>query len=386
MQVIWISGFHQSARDGAQNCTGPENMTAVYPSAFKLPDLTATYPAYLAAKALLATYHNLMSCSSGEGPFLGGTCTNAQNSRPWQVLHYAQKVHFTTRAQTEIFFTDDGEMLTMFNLENMYNLPDQRGQTAIVAHFDFRGPPGEELLISNMKMSCGDQEVNLISEVKLLLQLPSLPERRDCHDTSAAYEKCPEDKWPNMEKTPRHSVGVCTALLFLLTLAILGIFFWHHHTPIVRVNNLQLSYLLLSSSALCFLSPFTYVGHPGPFTRAVCQAAFGVTFTICVSTVLAKTIVVVAAFHATRPDTCFRKWAGPVLPSTIPIVSSLVQTNLCLLWVTRWSPGPVNSTEPGSTVTVKCDENSLELFYAMLVLGFARSGQLAGDLPCLPGA
>lgn len=26
---------------------------------------------------------------------------------------------------------------------------------------------------------------------------------------------------------------VCTALLFLLALAILGIFIWHHHTPIV---------------------------------------------------------------------------------------------------------------------------------------------------------
>lgn len=80
--------------------------------------------------------------------------------------------------------------------------------------------------------------------------------------------------------------------------------------------------------------------------------------------VLAKTIVVVAAFHTTWPHTWIRKWMGPVLPSTIPVVS--VQATLCTLWVTRWPPRPVNSTEPGSPGTVKCDEGSLELFYAML--------------------
>lgn len=109
-----------------------------------------------------------------------------------------------------------------------------------------------------------------------------------------------------------------------------------------------------------------FIGHPEPLTCAIHQAALGVTFTICVSTVLAKTIVVVAAFHATRPHTRIRKWVGPVLPRTIPMACSLVQATLCTLWVTRWPPQPVKSTEPGSTVTAKCDEGSLELFYAML--------------------
>uniref|UniRef100_A0A667I4V9 G-protein coupled receptors family 3 profile domain-containing protein n=1 Tax=Lynx canadensis TaxID=61383 RepID=A0A667I4V9_LYNCA len=176
----------------------------------------------------------------------------------------------------------------------------------------------------------------------------------------------PEDEWPDMEKSwcipkmldflsyhdPLGAVlAVCTALLFLLALAILGIFIRHHHTPIIQASNHQLSYLLLSSLVRCFLGPFLFIGRRGPFTRAVRQAAFGVIFTTCVSTVLAKTIGRVA-------------W--PLLPSTIPIVCSLVQTNLCALWVIRWPPRPVSSTEPGTTMMVKCDEGSLELFYAML--------------------
>ena len=63
----------QSAREGAQKHTELENVTAVHLSAFKLPGLTIIYQAYLAAKDLLTAFYNLMSCSPGEEPFLGGT-------------------------------------------------------------------------------------------------------------------------------------------------------------------------------------------------------------------------------------------------------------------------------------------------------------------------
>ncbi|XP_058542554.1 vomeronasal type-2 receptor 116-like [Neofelis nebulosa] len=128
----------------------------------------------------------------------------------------------------------------------------------------------------------------------------------------AACERRPEDEWPDMEKSwcipkmldfvsyhePLGAVlAVCTALLFLLALAILGIFIRHHHTPIIQASNHQLSYLLLSSLVCCFLGPFLFIGHRRPFTCAVRQAAFGVTFATCVSTVLAKPVVVLAAFQ-----------------------------------------------------------------------------------------
>ena len=92
----------------------------------------------------------------------------------------------------------------------------------------------------------------------------------------AACERHPEDEWPDMEKSwcipkmldfvsyhePLGAVlAVCTALLFLLALAILGIFVWHHHTPIIQASNHQLSYLLLSSLVRCFLGPFLFIGR-----------------------------------------------------------------------------------------------------------------------------
>uniref|UniRef100_A0ABI7YAZ3 G-protein coupled receptors family 3 profile domain-containing protein n=1 Tax=Felis catus TaxID=9685 RepID=A0ABI7YAZ3_FELCA len=150
-------------------------------------------------------------------------------------------------------------------------------------------------------------------------------------------------------------LAVCTALLFLLALVILGIFIRHHHTPIIQASNHQLSYLLLSSLVRCFLCPFLFIGHRGPFTCAVDQAAFGVTFTTCVSTVLAKPAAVLATFQPPDQIPRLGGWRG-----------HFSLTNLCALWVIRWPPWPVSSTEPGTTMMVKCDEGSLELFYAML--------------------
>ncbi|KAM9221854.1 LOW QUALITY PROTEIN: extracellular calcium-sensing receptor-like [Dugong dugon] len=382
----------QSARDRAEHCTGLENMTAAYLSIFKLSDLTATYQAYLAAKALLAAYQNLVSCAPGEGPFLGGTCASTHDAKLWQVLHYIQKVCFTTRAKEEVFLTKDGEVPAMFDIKNIYILPEQSRQTAIVGHFDLRGPPGKQLLITdsaiiwvpssicNEKCPMGTRKSTQYEKSNRCYNcLPCLSGEISKTPDSPTYQECPEDQWPNtgrqsIPKTldflsyhepPSTVLAVCMALLFLLALAILGIFTWHHHTHIIQANNHRLSYLLLASLALRFLCPFMCIGHPGPLTCAVCLAAFGVTFTVCVSTVLAKTISVVAAFHATQPNAKIRK-VGPVLPSTIPIVCSLVQAALYMFWVIRWPPSPVNSTEPRATVTVMCHEGSLELFYAML--------------------
>lgn len=104
---------------------------------------------------------------------------------------------------------------------------------------------------------------------------------------SATCEKCPEDQWPNRElsvhpqnprllalpRAPHRSVGrLHSPALPPCSGHILGIFVWHHHTPVVQANNHQLSYLLLcppwpsvSSAPSCSLviqSP-----SPVPYTR-----------------------------------------------------------------------------------------------------------------------
>lgn len=118
----------------------------------------------------------------------------------------------------------------------------------------------------------------------------------------------------------------CPALRSHLALAVWGIFIRLRHTPSPEP--------VIPSSATfrcppwpCLPFPFTFIGPPGPLTCAVRQAAFGVTFTTCVSTVLAKTVVVVAASHGTRPQAQMRKFWGQFSPKPSP-------------WSVLWSGQP----------------------------------------------
>ncbi|XP_027716060.1 extracellular calcium-sensing receptor-like [Vombatus ursinus] len=386
------------------NCTGLEQLTPTHLSVLNLDDLTAAYQAYLAAKAFLVAYQNLRACSPGQGPFTGSNCAGTGDARSWQLLQHLRSVHFTTQAQEEIFFQDD-EIPAIFDVVSIYLAPDHTLRTTEVGHLDFREPPGKQLVINSSTIiwaegpgkaplsvcskTCpsGTRKSAIQGQPNCCFQCLHCPKGEIAYvPDSASCLKCPEDQWPSNEKDqciPKildflsykeplgMALATCTTFLFLLALTILGIFIWHHHTPIVRANNQKLSYILLCSLALCFLCPFMFIGHPVSLTCALRQAAFGIIFTVCVSTTLAKTIVVVSAFRATRPDVRLRKWAGPSLPNVILIGCSLVQVVLCMCWVIGWPPVPMNSTEPGPKVTMLCGAGSSELFYAMLsYLGF----------------
>ncbi|NP_001093040.1 vomeronasal 2 receptor 616 [Monodelphis domestica] len=388
-----------------QNCTGLEQLTPTHLSVLKLDDLTATYQAYIAVKAFLEAYKNLRSCSPGEGLFTGGNCARTGDAKPWQLLQYLRAVCFITQAKEKIFFTQDGDIPAIFDIVSIYLAPDHTLKTTKVGHLDFSKPSGRELVINRniiiWAKGPGKAPLSVCSKTCPLGTWKSAIQGQPscCHQCllcpqgeityipdSTSCLKCPEDQWPNSKQDqciPKNldflsykeplgmALATCTTLFFLLSLTILVIFIWHHHTPIVRANNQRLSYILLCSLALCFLCPFMFIGHPVPLTCALRQAAFGIIFTVCVSAILAKTIIVVSAFRTTRPNARFRKWAGSNLPHAILIACSLIQIVLCMFWVIVWPPMPMNSMEAGPKVTVMCDIGSSEFFYAMLsFLGF----------------
>uniref|UniRef100_A0A1B8Y6Q8 G-protein coupled receptors family 3 profile domain-containing protein n=1 Tax=Xenopus tropicalis TaxID=8364 RepID=A0A1B8Y6Q8_XENTR len=194
--------------------------------------------------------------------------------------------------------------------------------------------------------------------------------------------QCPKMEWPNRKKTkciPKtvdflsytHVLSAffsaTSALFFLASLLILGVFITYRDSPIVRANNRSLSFLLLVSIKLSFLSVFLFLGCPVDITCMLRIITFGITFSIAVSSLLAKTIMVCVAFKATKPGSSWRKWLGVKLSNSVVLFCSSIQIIICMTWLAISPPFQELDihTSPG-TIIIQCNEGSAIGFYSVI--------------------
>ncbi|KAM5191406.1 vomeronasal type-2 receptor 26-like [Mantella aurantiaca] len=195
--------------------------------------------------------------------------------------------------------------------------------------------------------------------------------------------KCPDDEWPTWTKdrcVPKlmeflsytddtisvifFSVSIIFSLLVGL---ILGIFVHYQDTPIVKANNRNLSYVLLVSIMLSFLCVFLFLGHPVDVTCMLRVTSFGVIFSVAVSSLLAKSIMVCIAFKATKPGSPWRKWMGCRLPNSIMCMFSLVQIIISVTWLSISPPFQDKDTHSyQGKIIIQCNEGSVIGFYTVL--------------------
>ncbi|XP_041439334.1 vomeronasal type-2 receptor 26-like [Xenopus laevis] len=195
--------------------------------------------------------------------------------------------------------------------------------------------------------------------------------------------KCPIYEWPNNEKTmciekqteflsfEADSLTlvfiVLSVVSLLLVTVIIGIFISFRDTPLVKANNRNLSFILLFSIKLSFLSVFLFLGRPSDITCILRQTSFGISFSIAMSSVLAKTIMVCIAFKASKPNSPWRKWLGVKITYFIVIICSFIQFLISAIWLIISPPFMELNilSEPGKII-VQCNEGSVIAFYIVL--------------------
>ncbi|XP_058038442.1 vomeronasal type-2 receptor 26-like [Ahaetulla prasina] len=214
---------------------------------------------------------------------------------------------------------------------------------------------------------------------------------------------CPEGQYPNNNHDsclPKHitflsyedvlgtSLAIMAIVFACIATVVLGIFIKYQDTPIVKANNRNITYLLLISLVLSFLCSFLFIGKPEKVTCLLRQTAFGIVFSVAISCILAKTIIVILAFMASMPGSKMRSWLGKQLDNYIVLSCSFVQVILCTAWLITSPPYPdAEMNLVADEIILGCNEGSTLMFYCVLfyllflaIVGFSVAFQ-ARHLP-----
>uniref|UniRef100_A0A4W6FBJ9 G-protein coupled receptors family 3 profile domain-containing protein n=1 Tax=Lates calcarifer TaxID=8187 RepID=A0A4W6FBJ9_LATCA len=342
-------------------CTGQEDLESVETEFLDVSNLRPEYNVYKAVYALAYALDNMLQCEPGRGPFSGNSCGNLR-LEPWQLVYYLEKVNFTTSFGDQVSFDVNGDVLPIYDIMNWQWLPDGRTKVQTVGEvkksvtLDFSH---SYLLTHVCSESCppGTRMARKKGEPECCFDCIPCSDGMISNKTdSMECTSCPEDFWSSPQRdhcVPKKTeflsyhepLGICltaTSLLGTFICAVvLGIFIYYRRTPIVRANNSELSFQLLLSLKLCFLCSLLFIGHPRVWTCQLRHAAFGISFVLCVSCILVKTMVVLAVFKASKPGgEASLKWFGAVQQRGTVLVLTSIQATICTAWLLSSSPAP----------------------------------------------
>ncbi|OCT55853.1 hypothetical protein XELAEV_18002922mg, partial [Xenopus laevis] len=158
-----------------------------------------------------------------------------------------------------------------------------------------------------------------------------------------------------------------SVICFVMTAIIFGIFISYRDTPVVKANNRNLSFILLNAIKLSFLSVFLFLGRPVDIICMLRIITIGITLSIAISSLLAKTIMVYIAFKATKPGSSWRKWLRIKLANGIVLSCLFFQVLINVVWLIISPPFVENNlhSERG-LIIIQCNEGSVVAFSIVL--------------------
>ncbi|XP_070810251.1 vomeronasal type-2 receptor 26-like [Pituophis catenifer annectens] len=387
MRVFWEKAFECSFskdnldEDAGMLCTGEEKLENLPKSVF---DTTMTGQSYSIYNAVYGVTHALQAMLSSKSkhrarPKVGRETLSIQKA--WQLHHYLRTISFNNTAGQKIFFNENGDLETGFDIINWVTFKNETFVKVKVGKIDPTTSPDKLFTISVQDITwptmfkqvqplsvCNDNcysgtrkrriegkpfccyDCIPCAKGKISNQMNAV----DCfqcseeHYANKAQNLCILKSTTFLSYNEPLGITLATVSLFFsfLTALVLGIFIKEQDTPIVKANNRNLTYILLIALLLSFLCSLLFIGKPDQMKCLLQQTAFGIIFSIALSCILGKTTIVVIAFMATKPGS---KMSGVWLAISPPFPDSDIHSM-------------------AQEIVLECNEGSAIMFY--LILGF----------------
>ncbi|KAM9358885.1 extracellular calcium-sensing receptor-like [Symphorus nematophorus] len=396
---FWEAAFKCKLRKSAAMdkslCDGTESMQTLQNLYTDTSQLRITNMVYKAVYAIAHAIHNAV-CKDTNSI---AQCNKFTRIESKQVLTQLKKVNFSQNGY-DVSFDPNGDPVATYELVNWQKSESGSIELVTVGHYDASLPVGQEFRINRnlawveggtqvpvsvCSNSCPPGTRKVLQRGKPICCYDCIPcpegEISNSTDSPDCFP-CHKEFWPNADRDtcfPKpieflsfdEVLGIILAAFSVggacLAITTAAVFFWHRTSPIVRANNSELSFLLLFSLTLCFLCSLTFIGAPSDWSCMLRHTAFGITFVLCISCVLGKTIVVLMAFKATLPGSNVMKWFGPPQQRMTVVSFTLIQVLICTIWLVLSPPFPMkNFTIYKERIILECALGSAIGFWAVL--------------------
>ncbi|KAK2847340.1 hypothetical protein Q5P01_010339 [Channa striata] len=357
----------------------------------------------MAVYAIAHAIKEMLACEPGKGPFLEGQCPDVHKLQPVQIAHYLRHVNFTTPLKEWINFDQNGDPPASYDIINWHVTAQGVGEFVTVGQFMssqvsggqfyldmdrvvWGGGSKHRIPVSVCSSPCPPGTRKAVQKGRPVCCFDCLP----CADGEISNKtgsleciRCPERFWSNSNHTvciPQQvdflsysdTMGIVlstvSAVGAALTAATFATFLQYRHTPLVRANNSEVSFMLLVSLKLCFLCALAFIGQPAAWSCMLRHSLFGISFVLCISCLLSRTVVVLNLM----------RYVGPAQQRLGISICTLVQVLICALWLSLAPPQPAERDTVdswGPKIILECSTGSVVGF--PLVLGYI------GLLACL---
>uniref|UniRef100_A0A8C6VI27 G-protein coupled receptors family 3 profile domain-containing protein n=1 Tax=Naja naja TaxID=35670 RepID=A0A8C6VI27_NAJNA len=413
MRDFWSSAFGCNFPNWILNsrysnlCSGLENIEKISENLLEKTITGHSYSIYNAVFAVAHALHAIHSSRFKYKKMMEKETWTSVTQQSWRLLYFLKQVSFNNTIGEKVSFDQNGVLLTVFDVINWVLFPNKSFvgiKIGMINSQDSRDPKltmNENLIVWNSWFN----QVQPVSVCNEKCQTGYRKQKKEgkpfcCYDCIPCPEgkisewedmpdcvECKEDHYPNEQhnicipktviflsynETMGMGLAIGAVFFSLITVALLKAFTVHHNTPIVKANNRDLTYTLLISLLLCFLSTLLFIGQPQKIMCVLQQSVFGIVFSIAISSVLAKTIIVVLAFMATQPGTKKPRGMGKGLSSSIVFSCSLIQVGICTMWLSTSPPFPdADMHSEMGKITLQCNEASPVMFYSVIgYIGF----------------
>ncbi|XP_073347064.1 vomeronasal type-2 receptor 1 [Pagrus major] len=418
-------------------CTGRESLAQLNNTYSDVSQLRITYSVYKAVYAVAHALHNLEHCEPGRGPFNGKDCADITDFEPWQLMYYMKNVRYNVPHTGEEIYFDDGDVKGFYDIINwQFN---SNGEISYVTVGRYNGSAALEDRMTIMNDSIVWNN-DMLEPPRSVCSENCQPGTRkgirqgepvccfDCipcadgeiSNSTNAREciLCSEDDWSNSAHdvcVPKiieflafgEPLGitliVISAVGALITIAVMAVFMVNLGTPLVKANDPLLSFSLLFSLVVTFLSSIVFLGEPQNWSCMTSQVGLALGFALCLSSIMGKAAVLMlraqalkkararskaaakaakaaaeAAANSGNPDVIVTNTntnnnndadvgANPEVDSltfghqrAIAAVTTLIQAIACTVWLIILPPHAIKNTSAQNIkIILECDEGSV---------------------------